>query len=154
VVAEADERGRNDAPGEVRLLTAGPDEHADVLAAARAVAAAVALARELTNMPSGRKTPAWLADQAVAVAAESGLTARVWEAGELAACGFGGLLAVGSGSARPPRLIELGYRPPRWRQHLVLAGKGITFDSGGPVTQAGRRHEADEDRHGRRRGKS
>jgi len=126
-----DEAGRDDSPGEVRLLTAGPDEHADVLAAARAVAAAVALARDLTNTPSARKTPAWLADQAVAVAAECGLTARVWEAGELAARGFGGLLAVGSGSARPPCLIELGYQPARWSEHVVLAGKGITFDSGG-----------------------
>jgi leucyl aminopeptidase len=125
------EAGRDDPPGEVRLLTAGPDEHADVLTAARTVAAAVALARDLTNMPSARKTPAWLADQAVAVAAECGLTARVWEAGELAAHGFGGLLAVGSGSARPPCLIELGYQPARWHEHVVLAGKGITFDSGG-----------------------
>jgi leucyl aminopeptidase len=125
------EAGRDDSPGEVRLLTAGPQEHADVLAAARTVAAAVALARDLTNTPSGRKTPAWLADQAVAVAAEGGLTARVWAAGELATHGFGGLLAVGSGSARPPCLIELGYRPARWHEHVVLVGKGITFDSGG-----------------------
>jgi len=125
------EAGADDSPGEVRLLAAGPDEHADVLAAAGAVAAAVALARDLTNTPSALKTPAWLADQAVAVAAESGLTARVWDAGELAAHGFGGLLAVGSGSARPPRLIELGYRPALAGEHVVLVGKGITFDSGG-----------------------
>jgi leucyl aminopeptidase len=118
-------------PGEVRLLVAGPDEHADVFVVARAVADAVALARDLTNMPSGRKTPAWLADEATVVAADRGLTARVWGADELAARGFGGLLAVGSGSARPPRLIELGYRPARWREHVVLVGKGITFDSGG-----------------------
>jgi len=82
-------------------------------------------------MPSARKTPAWLADEAVAVAADCGLTARVWDADELAANGFGGLLAVGSGSARPPRLIELGYRPARSQRHVVLVGKGITFDSGG-----------------------
>jgi leucyl aminopeptidase len=118
-------------PGEVRLLVAGPDEHADVFAAARAAAGAVALARDLTNMPSGRKTPAWLADEAVAVAASCGLTARVWEADELAGHGFGGLIAVGSGSARPPRLIELDYRPAQWHEHVVLVGKGITFDSGG-----------------------
>jgi leucyl aminopeptidase len=125
------EPAAGDSPGEVRLLMAGPDEHADVLAAAGAVAAAVALARDLTNTPSARKTPAWLADQAVAVAAGSGLTARVWDAAELAAHGFGGLLAVGSGSARPPRLIELGYRPALADGHVVLVGKGITFDSGG-----------------------
>ena len=47
---------------------------------ASTVAGAVALARDLTNMPSGRKTPAWLADEAEAVAAAAGLAARVWDA--------------------------------------------------------------------------
>jgi leucyl aminopeptidase len=126
-----DDAGQGKPPGEVRLLVAGPDGHADAIAAARTVAGAVALARDLTNTPSGRKTPAWLADQAVAVAAAAGLTARVWDAGELAAQGFGGLMAVGSGSASPPRLIELGYAPAGARGHVVLVGKGITFDSGG-----------------------
>src|SRR5262249_58376422 len=56
---------------------------------------------------------------------------RVWDAGELAAQGFGGLIAVGSGSASPPRLIELGYAPAGAQEHIVLVGKGITFDSGG-----------------------
>ncbi len=121
----------DDRAGEVRLLVAEPDGQADVRAAAAAVAGAVALARDLTNTPSARKTPAWLADEAVAVAAGCGLTARVWDAGELAENGFGGLLAVGSGSARPPRLIELDYRPAQWQGHVVLVGKGITFDSGG-----------------------
>jgi len=118
-------------PGEVRLLLDGPDGHPDAVAAARTVAGAVALARDLTNTPSARKTPAWLTDQAVAVAAAAGLTARVWDADELAAQGFGGLTGVGSGSASPPRLIELGYAPPGAQEHIVLAGKGITFDSGG-----------------------
>ncbi len=68
----------------------------------------------LTNTPSAAKTPAWLASEAVRVAAGSGLTARIREPGELAAEGFGGILAVGSGSTRPPRLIELGYQPPAW----------------------------------------
>jgi leucyl aminopeptidase len=52
-------------------------------------------------------------------------------AGELAAAGFGGITAVGAGSAAPPCLIELSYAPPGWRTHVVLVGKGITFDSGG-----------------------
>jgi len=120
-----------DPAGEVKLLVDGPDGHADELAAARTVAAAVALARDLTNMPSARKNPAWLASEAVAVAADSGLAARVWEPAELAAQGFGGLLGVGSGSASPPRLIELRYAPAGASRHVVLAGKGITFDSGG-----------------------
>ena len=126
-----DEAGHSEPPGEVRLLLDGPDGHQDAVAAARTVAGAVALARDLTNTPSARKTPAWLADQAVAVAAAAGLTARVWDADELAARGFGGLIAVGSGSASPPRLIELGYAPAGAQEHIVLVGKGITFDSGG-----------------------
>ena len=126
-----DEAGHSEPPGEVRLLLDGPDGHQDAVAAARTVAGAVALARDLTNTPSARKTPAWLADQAVAVAAGAGLTARVWDADELAARGFGGLIAVGSGSASPPRLIELGYAPAGAQEHIVLVGKGITFDSGG-----------------------
>ena len=126
-----DEAGHSEPPGEVRLLLDGPDGHQDAVAAARTVARAVALARDLTNTPSARKTPAWLADQAVAVAAAAGLTARVWDADELAARGFGGLIAVGSGSASPPRLIELGYAPAGAQEHIVLVGKGITFDSGG-----------------------
>jgi leucyl aminopeptidase len=118
-------------PGEVRLLLDGPDGHPDAVAAARTVAGAVALARDLTNTPSARKTPAWLAAQAVAVAAGAGLTARVWDADELAAQGFGGLIAVGQGSASPPRLIELGYAPAGAQEHIAVVGKGITFDSGG-----------------------
>jgi leucyl aminopeptidase len=119
-------------PGEVRLLVpAGDEQAAEAATAAATVAAAVALARDLANMPSSRKTPAWLAGEAVRAAARSGLTVRVREPGELEAEGFGGILAVGSGSAQPPCLIELGYHPPGALGHVVLVGKGITFDSGG-----------------------
>jgi leucyl aminopeptidase len=45
--------------------------------------------------------------------------------------GYGGILAVGSGSSRPPRLVRLSYAPRGARKHLALVGKGITFDSGG-----------------------
>ncbi|HEY2522367.1 MAG TPA: leucyl aminopeptidase family protein [Streptosporangiaceae bacterium] len=99
------------------------------------VAAAVSLARDLVNTPSGVKTPAWLARQAAAAAARSGLQVRIRDEGDLAAEGFGGILAVGAGSAHPPRMIELSYAPASApggaRDHVVLAGKGITFDSGG-----------------------
>src|SRR5207249_3974324 len=117
---------------EVRVLVAEGDEQAaGAVTAAGLVAGAVGLARDLANMPSGRKTPAWLAGEAARAAAAGGLTVRVREPAELAAEGFGGILAVGSGSAQPPCLIELGYHPPGARTHVVLVGKGITFDSGG-----------------------
>ena len=135
------------ADAELRLLVTpanggnGPQESsaageaAAVIAEATTVASAVALARDLTNTPSLRKSPQWLADAAVQVAATSGLTVRIWTDDELHSSGFGGLIAVGSGSARPPRLIELSYTPSGVQggpgRHVVLVGKGITFDSGG-----------------------
>ncbi|HEV8222018.1 MAG TPA: leucyl aminopeptidase family protein [Streptosporangiaceae bacterium] len=123
-------------PGQVQLLApAGAAAAGGPLSAAvdraQVIARAVALARDLTNTPSAVKGPAWLAAQAEQAAAAAGLGCRIWDEDELAADGFGGLLAVGSGSARPPRLIELSYRPDGAQAHIVLAGKGITFDSGG-----------------------
>ena len=122
---------------EVRLLVtwAASGELAAAIEAAieeaNTVATAVGLARDLTNTPSVRKSPQWLADAASRVAAEKGLAVRIWTDQELASSGFGGLTAVGAGSDRPPRLIELRYEPPGAKRHLVLVGKGITFDSGG-----------------------
>jgi leucyl aminopeptidase len=91
-------------------------------------------AREVATWPSRDKSPAWIADRAVALAAETGLAVRVWDEQQLAAEGFGGIVGVGSGSTRPPRLVQLAYRParrPAGRRHVVLVGKGITFDTGG-----------------------
>jgi leucyl aminopeptidase len=104
----------------------------------RLFAAATRLARDLTNTPSGVKQPLWLADQARQVGERRGLEVEVWDAERLAAGGFGGLLAVGGGSAVPPRLVRIDYRPdhrpggaPRFRRPVVLVGKGITYDTGG-----------------------
>ncbi|MFD0470303.1 leucyl aminopeptidase [Nonomuraea thailandensis] len=111
----------------VRALTfAGADE--EQVRRAETVARAVALARDLANTPSSVKNPAWLAERA----AETGVPVRVWDEEQLAAGGFGGILAVGRGSASPPRLIQLSYTPEEpTDRHVVLVGKGITFDSGG-----------------------
>jgi leucyl aminopeptidase len=49
----------------------------------------------------------------------------------LAKAGYGGILGVGSGSTRPPRLVRLSYAPAKPRATVALVGKGITFDSGG-----------------------
>jgi leucyl aminopeptidase len=61
----------------------------------------------------------------------SGLEVAVRDERWLAEQGFGGVLAVGGGSASPPRLIELSYRPRGATTHLLFVGKGITFDTGG-----------------------
>mgnify|MGYP001027619149 FL=1 len=96
------------------------------------LAEAAALARDLANTPSAEKGPSWLAERAVELAERRGLAVRVRDEQALREEGFGGLLAVGAGSVRPPRLIELTYRPEGGAdRHVVLVGKGITFDSGG-----------------------
>jgi leucyl aminopeptidase len=91
--------------------------------------------RDLAAIPSNIKHPVWLAEQAVAGAEEAGLAVRVWDEDDLAADGFGGLLAVGGGSATPPRLVRLDYQPPaggrRGGGRVVLVGKGVTYDTGG-----------------------
>ncbi|GAA3823082.1 hypothetical protein GCM10022226_49530 [Sphaerisporangium flaviroseum] len=121
---------RTAAVEEIRL--SGPEEARPAVERAEVIARATALTRDLSNTPSSEKDPAWLADRAVEVAERSGLEAKVWGPDELAAEGFGGILAVGQGSASPPRLIQLSYEPADPDgTHVVLVGKGITFDSGG-----------------------
>ena len=101
---------------------------------AETVGRAVWTARDLTNIPAETATPDWIAEQARGIAQRSGLQVRVRAEDELRAGGFGGLLAVGAGSGNPPRLVEVSYTPaggPEEAPHVVLVGKGITFDSGG-----------------------
>src|SRR4051812_25461630 len=113
------------------LAVSDPEAAEPVMVRARATAAAVHLARDLANPPSLEKSPEWMADRAVQLAAEHGLDAQVWDVDRLRRDGFGGILAVGRGSARPPRLVRLDHAPSAGSRHVVLVGKGITFDSGG-----------------------
>ncbi|WP_183655593.1 leucyl aminopeptidase family protein [Nonomuraea dietziae] len=112
-------------PPVAALTFVGADESA--VRRGESVAQAVAVARDLANTPASTKTPSWLADQAAA----DGLEVKVWDEEALRAEGFGGILAVGQGSVHPPRLIQLSYIPDSYDEHVVLVGKGITFDSGG-----------------------
>ncbi|HEX5741403.1 MAG TPA: leucyl aminopeptidase family protein [Pilimelia sp.] len=119
-------------PGTVTLALADEPRYAAARAAADATAEATAWARDLTNTPSSRKNPAWFAAQVQrAAAGRADLDVRVLGPGELAEGGFGGILAVGGGSASTPRLVELRYRPRGAHIHVALVGKGITFDTGG-----------------------
>ena len=106
----------------------GPVALQEDLDRAVVICRATAVARDLVNTPSLDKTPDWLATTAREFLA--GLTVTVLDEQELAARGFGGIVGVGQGSSRPPRLIEAGYDGGGTR-HVVLVGKGITFDTGG-----------------------
>jgi leucyl aminopeptidase len=88
-------------------------------------------ARDLVNTPAIDATPAFLADEARAMARRAGLECRVWARARLARGGFGGILGVGAGSANEPRLVELAYRGGGDAPAIALTGKGVTFDSGG-----------------------
>ena len=94
---------------------------------------AVAWARDLVNTPGNVKSPAWLAERATArLSGLPHVTVTVLDADALRAGGFGGVLAVGGGSATPPCVIVAAYRhPDATAGHPVLVGKGITFDTGG-----------------------
>ena len=126
------EAGTAPALAEVDVVVSDPDGLTATLDAARTTAEMTRLARDLTNTPSSVKNPQWFAEQIRAAAADQpDLHLRVREPAELEAEGFGGILAVGRGSASGPRLVELDWRPADARTHVVLVGKGITFDTGG-----------------------
>src|SRR5690606_18027737 len=116
----------------VQLAVDDPGRYEAILAAAEVTARMTALARDLTNTPSSTKDPVWFTRQVTkAAAGHPGLRVRVRDESELRADGFGGVLAVGGGSASPPRLVEVTWRPRGARTHVALVGKGITFDTGG-----------------------
>ncbi len=98
---------------------------------AETVAAGVVFARDLVNTPPNDLYPATLAERAATAAEAAGVTVEILDERALRRGKFGAILAVGSGSVRPPRLVRLTYRPARPRAKVALVGKGITFDSGG-----------------------
>src|SRR3954453_1503851 len=104
-------------PRPTTVPVAAPDPAAPAVVAAaeagRVSAESVAWARDLVNTPSNVKNPAWLAEQAVdRLGGRPHVTVTVLGPEELRAGGFGGVLAVGSGSATPPRVVVASYRRP------------------------------------------
>lgn len=108
-------------------------QHLAAVEAAEVVAAAVVANREWVNQPANLLYPETFADdvRSYAAAANHKIAIDVLDEKALARAGYGGILAVGGGSARPPRLVRLSYAPRGAKFQLVLVGKGITFDSGG-----------------------
>ncbi|MEJ2867522.1 leucyl aminopeptidase family protein [Actinomycetospora sp. OC33-EN08] len=126
---------RSTAPADPPTVTVEvPAADRSAVERALVLARATAVARDLADTPSGAKSPAWFAEQAVAACAGTdGLTTVVRDEDWLHEHGFGGVLAVGGGSSRPPRLLEITWDPPSGSgaAPVVLVGKGITFDTGG-----------------------
>lgn len=88
--------------------------------------------RDLANTPAADLYPESFAQEAQKVAKQHKLGIEILGPDELAKGGFNAVLAVGRGSARTPRVVKLEYKPKeKARRHIVLVGKGVTFDSGG-----------------------
>ena len=121
-------------PAGTSLVVTDLADGAATVAAAVTASTAQLRARGLALTPANTENPAWLAGVAERLARRTGLVATVWDEKALRRDGFGGLLAVGQGSATPPRLVRLDHTPagatPR-TPRVVLVGKGITFDTGG-----------------------
>lgn len=126
-------------PAEIPTFAIATNE-VEALTEANSVAEALVLTRDLIHTPSNIKNPLWMAQQAKKVADEKGLSIKVLEGKEIAQ--FGGLVAVGMSSPNPgPRFIELSYIPKKIAKskvksaaalpHIVIVGKGITYDTGG-----------------------
>ena len=121
---------KNDDAGLATLAISGSDEEA--LAQGEAIAAGVAFARELGNLPPNICTPAYLAEQAQKFAAENeGAESEILDENQMETLGMGSLLAVARGSTNRPHLIVLKWNGGGDAKPLVLVGKGITFDTGG-----------------------
>ncbi|MGO4446038.1 leucyl aminopeptidase [Mycobacterium sp. 2YAF39] len=105
----------------------------DAAERATAIATAVATARDFVNTPPSHLFPAEFADRAKALGEAAGLEVEVLDDKALTKQGYGGVVGVGKGSSRPPRLVRLIHRGAKNKKakKVALVGKGITFDTGG-----------------------
>ena len=124
---------REKAPGSLTIHAAFPDARPGrrELEAAGAVARAAAWARDLGNTPANDLGSRELRREVARIARREGLAFRALSPAEIRREKMGGVLAVSSGSSRPPDFLILEHRPRNARGRVVLVGKGITFDSGG-----------------------
>jgi leucyl aminopeptidase len=129
-------RYRTDGPHPVTEITVVTDLARDrgaraAVRRAEVLARAVHGTRDLVNASPAEIFPASFADVAVEAAKGTKVKVTVLDETALRDGGFGGLVGVGQGSTRPPRLVKVSYTPARAHTHVALVGKGITFDSGG-----------------------
>lgn len=96
-----------------------------------AFASVTTLSRDLSNTPHNHLSATRMAEIATDLGAATGFEVEVFDKQQLIEMGIGGLLGVNQGSAEPPQLIKLMYRPENPTGRLAMVGKGIMYDSGG-----------------------
>ncbi|XVX21646.1 leucyl aminopeptidase [Actinomycetota bacterium] len=117
------------------VLGAGQPAEA-AIARAAVLGAAQEFARDLVNTPPNLLYPETFAQvvRQRATSSKAKVSVEVMDEKALADAGCGGIIGVGQGSSRPPRIVMLSYKPGRRHRGaptIALVGKGITFDSGG-----------------------
>jgi leucyl aminopeptidase len=116
----------------VKLLVPAADKAAEKeLERAEAIATAVSTARDFVNTPPSHLYPDEFASRAKALGSAAGLKVEILDEAALVKDGYGGIVGVGQGSSRPPRLVRLTHTAGRKAKTVALVGKGITFDTGG-----------------------
>ena len=115
------------------LLTSLPvnAESKAALKRAEIISKNVHLTRDFINTPPSHLTPVTFSERMKKIASGLGLKVEILNESQLKAKGYGGITAVGQGSANPPRLLHISYSPARPKKRFAFVGKGITFDSGG-----------------------
>ena len=131
---------KDDAPSPLKSLSFQADEDSrQVLEQAHSFALGFQKARDLGDLPPNICTPAYLAQEARAIAEQfENVELEVLEEDDMAELGMDALLGVSRGSAHPAKLVVLRYQGADSEQPPVaLIGKGITFDSGGLSLKSG-----------------
>lgn len=116
------------------VIATGASAHKSLPAALRRAAVigrAVRSIRDLVNTAPNDLYPESFASETRTVTKSLPLKVTVFDEKRLEKDGYGGIMGVGKGSARPPRLVKIEYTPAKAGKHLALVGKGITFDTGG-----------------------
>ena len=99
---------------------------------AESIAFGVNLARDMVNLPGGDLTPVAFARKASSIAKEIKLAIKILDGAAIKKAKMGGILGVNRGSTQQPRFVQLTYKPLKPSgKHIVLVGKGVTFDAGG-----------------------
>ncbi len=111
--------------------SAKDDANKSALKGATAIGKAVTTARDLINTPPNDLFPNSFAERAAELGKNAGLHVEVLDDDDLRKGGYGGILGVGGGSTRKPRLVRLRHKASKDAKKVALVGKGITFDTGG-----------------------
>ncbi len=116
---------------EIHVVTDGETSLETAVQRAEVLADVVTIVRDLVNTPPNLLYPAEFARRAEEHVKDLPIEVTVLDEKQLAEGGYGGIVGVGQGSTRPPRLVKLEYAPTGATRSVSLVGKGITFDTGG-----------------------